>query len=161
MTTSEVTNLAKEAIRLASTAGLGKDVIDLLTTKLDLLTQELAITKAQLSDAKSENTKLKTENEELKEQIQNIIPRPDRLKKKTVETLLHFFKEAGAISSERISELLGVEKSVADYHVDILKAEGFVRRYSMGVRVMGGYTPPKYIITDSGRAYVIEKDIGG
>jgi len=40
------TDTAKEIIRMASTAGLSKDVIDLMTTKMDFLT--------------SENTELKT-----------------------------------------------------------------------------------------------------
>ena len=58
---------AKEIIRSCQTAGLSKDVIDLMEKKLLLLTEQIAV----LTD---ENTKLKLENNQLRIQVQNLHP---------------------------------------------------------------------------------------
>src|SRR6266436_2685608 len=56
--------LAKDAARIASTATLSKDVIDLLQTKLSLLTEQTA-------GLEKENAELKAENANLRNQLQD------------------------------------------------------------------------------------------
>jgi hypothetical protein len=61
------TDTAKEIIRIGSTAGLSKDVIDLLEKKLVLLTEQVAL-------LTSENMQLKLENGQLRTQLKNSQP---------------------------------------------------------------------------------------
>ena len=58
---------AKEIVRLGSTAGLSKDVIDLLEKKTALLTEEIASLRAKVS-------RLETENADLRAQLQRAQP---------------------------------------------------------------------------------------
>ena len=60
-------NAVKEVVRIATTAGLSKDVIDLMEKKLALLT-------AELSQANTRISKFEIENRQLKTQIQNSQP---------------------------------------------------------------------------------------
>ena len=61
------TDTVKELIRIANTAGLSKDVIDLMEKKLALLTAELVQANMRISQFEIENRQLKT-------QIQNSKP---------------------------------------------------------------------------------------
>lgn len=61
---------AKDIARIASTAGLGKDVIDLLEKKAALLTEEIASLRAKVS-------RLETENTDLRQQLQRAQPQSD------------------------------------------------------------------------------------
>ena len=58
---------AKEIVRIGSTAGLSKDVIDLLEKKSALLTE-------QVSALERENTRLTTEVAQLRQQLQQLQP---------------------------------------------------------------------------------------
>ena len=58
---------AKEIVRIGSTAGLSKDVIDLLEKKATLLAEKIA-------DLEKENGQLKTENVQLRIQLQRTQP---------------------------------------------------------------------------------------
>jgi hypothetical protein len=58
---------AKELIRVATTAGLSKDVIDLLEKKASLLVEENAVLASKIS-------RLEIENGQLKTQLQNSQP---------------------------------------------------------------------------------------
>ncbi|MGD0017298.1 MAG: hypothetical protein ABSC38_07270 [Verrucomicrobiia bacterium] len=53
-----VSDTAKDVIRIASTAGLSKDVIDLMEKKLSLLTEELQSAQARIKELESENADL-------------------------------------------------------------------------------------------------------
>ena len=61
------TSAAKEVIRIATTAGLSKDVIDLMEKKLSLLA-------AELSQANTRISQFEIENRQLKTQLQNSQP---------------------------------------------------------------------------------------
>ena len=58
---------AKEIVRIGSTAGLSKDVIDLLEKKVTLLTEEIA-------NLRTEVSRLQIENENLHAQLQHTQP---------------------------------------------------------------------------------------
>lgn len=60
-------DIAKDIIRIGSTAGLQKDVIDLLTTKLGVITDELTLAQKRVSQLEAENGQLRT-------QLKNVQP---------------------------------------------------------------------------------------
>ena len=155
MTPSDISSLTKDAIRLVSTAGLGKDVIDLLTAKLEILRDELSATKELLSDAKSENADLKIENAELKKQIQNFIPRSEMLEHETHSILELFFKHDEA-SASGISSHIGMELGMVNYHIDILRELKFIAQSRFAVGGIGAM----YRIRPEGRAYIVKQKRG-
>lgn len=72
---------AKEIVRIGSTAGLSKDVIDLLEKKLALITGELEISQRKTVSLESQMlvlttkaTKLEIENRQLRAQLHNSPP---------------------------------------------------------------------------------------
>ena len=75
---------AKEIVRIGSTAGLGKDVVDLLEKKVALLTGELfdahrkiALLTGELSDAHRKIASLEAEVAQLRQQLQRAQPQSD------------------------------------------------------------------------------------
>ena len=70
-----VETAAKEFIRTATTAGLSKDVIDLLEKKAALLTQQIAVLETENSTLTEEVSRLKTENAQLKNELRNSQPK--------------------------------------------------------------------------------------
>ena len=58
-------DIAKDILRIAGTAGLAKDVIDLLEKKLAILEKEQAMLTHELALAKLKITKLESENNQL------------------------------------------------------------------------------------------------
>jgi hypothetical protein len=62
---------AKEIVRLGSTAGLSKDVIDLMEKKLVLLTDELEVSNRKNVSLETKVSKLEIENAQLRAQINN------------------------------------------------------------------------------------------
>lgn len=66
--------LGKEIIRIGTTAGLSKDVIDLLQTKLAIVTEEFAILSEENLRLKAENADLQHENIQLKQKLADLDP---------------------------------------------------------------------------------------
>jgi hypothetical protein len=69
-----ITETAKEVIRIANTAGLSKDVIDLLEKKLALLTGELEASARKISLLESRIFQLEKDNTNLRGQLENLQP---------------------------------------------------------------------------------------
>jgi hypothetical protein len=69
-----VVEAAKEIIRVGTTAGLSKDVIDLLEKKLWLLTDEMSLLVKKNAELVAKASALETENSNLRAQIQNLQP---------------------------------------------------------------------------------------
>ena len=141
MNAHDAVGLAKDAIRLVSTAGLGKDVIDLLEKKLSLLTEELEL-------AKSENTNLKAENSDLKKKLGALEPQ-EGIPVEAVQILKIFFDRARAFLATDIEAMTGMKKSVVDYHFGILRKSGLLK---VGMSLDG---PQPYFITDKGREFIV------
>lgn len=57
---------AREILRISSTAGLSKDVIDLLEKKVALLTEEIASLRAEISRLQTENANLRAKPQHAK-----------------------------------------------------------------------------------------------
>src|SRR5437762_12295696 len=65
---------AKEIVRIGSTAGLSKDVVDLLEEKSVLLAEQVATLEREKAELKSENARLKAEIAQLHQQLHDAEP---------------------------------------------------------------------------------------
>jgi regulator of replication initiation timing len=140
----------KDVVRIVTTGGHAKDVIDPLQTKLSLLTEQVAA-------LEKENRNLKTENDNLRTQLQNTRPKSEELSQKTEDILKAFFNRADEFSLQDIARLFHMQQSVADYHLDVLRKLKFIK--SHGIGFMG--STPTYIMTPAGREYVVKNLTSG
>jgi hypothetical protein len=150
MTPGDASNLAKEALRLVTTAGLSKDVIDLLEKKLSLIGDELAQVTAR-------SQKFERENAELKEHLQTLLSRHDSLDDTTEKVLRLFFESSRDLSVPAVARATGQKEGVAHYHVDVLCERGFVRRIRPEIIVHDSVTPAAFGLTKEGRAFIVQK----
>jgi chromosome segregation ATPase len=136
-------DIAKDAIRIATTAGLSKDVIDLLEKKIALLTEQIAT--------------LETEKANLKEKLADLEQQLDRLRSKEElhQDAIRFLKalfQSGELPLSEIARIIGVNKGIAEYHRDqLLKAEmiGYPMMVTRGQE-------PSVMLESKGRAYLVE-----
>lgn len=109
---------AKEIVRLGSTAGLSKDVIDLLEKKASLLAEKVLV-------LERENAQLKLECGQLRQQLQH--PKPIReLSDAQKKVLVHLMQDEAGLTVEEIAQSIGDIPSMARHHCDELKNIGFV-----------------------------------
>ena len=146
-------DLAKEAIRIANTAGLSKDVIDLLKEKINLLDDKVK----SLTD---ENNSLKAENYDLKKRIDAVEqtqstsqPRPEGFDETTEAILDILFEYSNGISMESIAQRLGQKIGIIQYHFDLLFKAKFARQHTAGFNNSG-----TFVLTSRGRAYIINRN---
>jgi regulator of replication initiation timing len=139
----------KDVVRIVTTGGHAKDVIDPLQTKLSLLTEQIAA-------LEKENTTLRNENHNLKTRLPNARPKNEELSPKTEDILKAVFDRAGEFSVQYIARLFRMQPSVVYYHLDVLKKRKFIKTHGIGF--MG--STPTYIITPAGREYVV-KNLSG
>jgi regulator of replication initiation timing len=156
------TETIKEIVRTASTAGLAKDVIDLLQAKTTLIAEQVTALEKDNAALAQENTtllrenrNLKLENENLQKQLQNSRPKDDEVSQKTKDILIYFFKRAKDVSDGEIANRFQMELSMASYHTDILLKKRFIEQFTIGYEA-GGAT---YGLTDKGRKYVVENGL--
>ena len=157
----------KDVVRIATTAGLAKDVIDLLQAKTTLLTEQVAALQEENTTLLRENRNLATENQQLKTQLQNARPKGDGLEPKTQEILKYFFDNAREISVAEIARRFNMNLGVANYHTDALSEKKLISYCSVGMVIMGGFGDDsdggddsmKYDITAKGRKYVFESGL--
>jgi RIO-like serine/threonine protein kinase len=146
MTGMSAIETAKEIVRITSTAGLSKDVIDLLEKKNALLAEQI--------------TSLETENANLKEKITNLQQQLDRLCPKengldeTEVRFLQLLTQRNWTPIESIAAALSIAKVKAEYHRDVLTKARLIR---MPMVVQVGYET--YGLTEAGRAYLAKRDL--
>jgi len=138
------TDIAKEIIRIANTATLGKDVIDLLKEKVALLTEEIDTLRSKVSS-------LEVENADLKARLQSLQP-GDALPKETADVLQFFFDQGRELSIEQVAQRFQFQMSVAEYHFDVLRKRRFVRP----TRAISARSSGAYGLTQEGRGYVMQ-----
>jgi DNA-binding MarR family transcriptional regulator len=141
-------DIAKDAIRIVTTAGLSKD--DLLDKKVALLTNEIVTLAQNLAASEAENVDLKNKVTDLEQQLASLRPKgelhPDAIR------FLKMLFEHGALPVTQIAAILRISKGMAEYHRDeLLKAEMIV--YPKVVR-FGRI--PELLIQAKGRAYLVE-----
>jgi DNA-binding MarR family transcriptional regulator len=135
---------AKEIARIASTATLGKDVIDLLEKKVALLAEQV--------------TTLETENTNLKQKITNLeqehagVPPKGELHPDAIRFLKLLFKHDRGMTISQIAGSLGISKGMAEYHHDVLVEAGMV---SSPV-IMPMRSELTVFLRAKGRAYLVE-----
>jgi hypothetical protein len=143
---------AKEIVRIGSTAGLGKDVIDLLEKKTALLTE-------QVSALDRENVQLREEVVQLRQQLQRLQP-VDGILKETSDVLKCFFDQGRELSVEHVARHFQFQMSVAESHFDVLFKREFVRQTRMGSETYGRSRPAMFGLTSEGRSYVMQNRAG-
>jgi septal ring factor EnvC (AmiA/AmiB activator) len=119
---------AKEIGRIASTASLGKDVIDLLEKKVALLTE-------QVTALETENLNLRQKVYDLEQELERLRPKQDRFEKdaeRILESLFDLSDDEG-IPVEVVGQALGISKSMAKYHCNTLMGADVVHPSGFGV----------------------------
>ena len=153
------TSLAKDALRIVSTAGLSKDVIDLLNLKITLLDEQLTTLTEEVLALKGKNFDLLRELEELKKQQGDLSPFPDEFDETTNRIVTSMFG-ASDVTKEGISRQIGIEFGVAEYHFDLSFREKFIKQTRIGIKSYNGHSPAGYGLTPSGRAYAVKMKKG-
>lgn len=153
------TDLAKDAIRIVSTAGLSKDVIDLLSLKITLLDDKISTLTQEILTLKGKNFDLLRELEELKKQQGDLSPFPDGFND-TTNRIVNMLFGARDVSKEAIAQQLGLEFGIVEYHFDLLFKETFVDQTKIGVHTYNGHSPAGFSLTPEGRAYAVKMKKG-
>lgn len=143
-------DITKSIVRWAGTAGLSKDVIDLLEKKLQLLADQLAIVSKKLLVAEDDKRKLQSENEALIKKLGDLQP-VEALGEQTIAILQFFFDEATDLTAEDVGSRFQLHKSLSDYHFDLLLKRNFIRQtFAIAASCSGAYA-----ITDKGRSFIV------
>jgi DNA-binding MarR family transcriptional regulator len=135
---------AKEIARIASTASLGKDVIELLEKRSDCL-------RSKITTLETENTKLKQEVANLDQQFAGARPKSE-LHPDAIRFLKLLFEHDKGLTVSQIAGSLGISKGMAEYHHDVLLDAEMV---GLSVRMPKG-TALKVSLEAKGRAYLVE-----
>jgi FtsZ-binding cell division protein ZapB len=145
------TETVKDFIRVAQTAGLSKDVIDLLEKKVALLAEQVASLEQENSTLLRENRNLHLVNEDLKKQLDNARPKGDELDELSTKILVSLanFQGGNAITDRELIQQLGIPKAKGDYHFDQLRNRKFIHS-SSGAVGRGAF----YFATTAGREYL-------
>jgi DNA-directed RNA polymerase specialized sigma subunit len=142
------TDIAKEVVRIASTHGLAKDVIDLMEKKLALLTQEVTDLTSKNTILVTRVSQLESDKANLESQIQKLRPESDALDQQSKDILKFFFDRPDGLTSDEIAHRFKLSNSAADYHVDVLFKRKFLQQLSMGMS-------PRCCINHNGREFVM------
>jgi len=103
---------AKEIARIASTASLGKDVIDLFEKKVALLAE-------QVTTLETENANLKQKVANFEQQLAGVRPK-GKLHPDAIKILKLLFENDRDLTISQIAGSLGISKQMAEYHHDVL-----------------------------------------
>src|SRR5438046_468469 len=103
---------AKEIARIASTASLGKDVIELLEKKVGLLAE-------QITTLETENAKLKQKVANLDQQFAGARPKSE-LHPDAIRLLKLLFEHDKGLTVSQVAGSLGMSNGMAEYHHDVL-----------------------------------------
>jgi len=139
---------AKEIARIAVTAGLSSEIIELLEKKGVLLTEQVAV-------LERENAQLKAKVKELEQKLADLSPTPGGLDKVSLDFLKLLF-ERDDLSTETIATSLGISKGMAQYHCDLLSEAEMIQQTRIGYESDFGSSPSAYGILLKGRQYVIK-----
>jgi len=136
--------IAKDAIRIVTTAGLSKDEIDLLKEKVSFLAE-------QITTLETENANLKQKAANFDQQFAGAHPKSE-LHPDTVRFLKLLFEHDTGLTVSQIAYLLGTSEGMTEYHHDVLLDAEMV---GLSVRTPKGRT---LIVSleAKGRAYLVE-----
>jgi len=138
----------KELGRMATTATLTKDVIDLFNQKVELLEKQVATLEQENTALKTQNSNLKAKLYDLEQELTRLKPKDD-LDTQALQFLQILARQSG-LRIEQIAGYLRVSKVRAEYHRDKLKGAGLIG-YHGGVVVIGA---EEYELRSKGREYL-------
>jgi hypothetical protein len=144
-----LSNTAKDVLRVATTAGLSKDVIDLLTAKVSLLDEKLDNASLRISE-------LEAENKELRGKMSDSPSDDDGLDDDCRRILLHFFDTDQGFTIDQIASHFEFHPSVAKAHFDTLRLRTLVHTPTRIVTYGSRVGPAVYTITTDGRALAMK-----
>jgi predicted RNase H-like nuclease (RuvC/YqgF family) len=140
----------KELGRMATTATLTKDVIDLFSQKVELLEKQVATLEQENASLKAEKSNLQKKITDLEEQLDRLQPKeelhPDAIR------LLQLLFQRDNIRISEIAALLGIQKGMAEFHCDVLLAAKMI---GLPMIVTMGQEVP-YHICPKGREYLVK-----
>ena len=134
---------AKEIGRMAATATLSKDVVDLLKERVALLSEQVAA-------LETENTNLKKKVSDLEQELGRIKPKGE-LADDTAKVLKLLFEHDGLTVSQ-LAHALGLSQGMADYHCGVLR-KALMIQFSM-FRSLS--SEDLNYITQKGREYIVK-----
>jgi hypothetical protein len=151
-----VSDTIKDIAHIASTAGISKDVIDLLEKKAALISEQLATLEQENTALLRENRSLKLENENLKTQLQNVRPKSDELEEGAKQILIALANFDGSITASAVIQQLGLPKPQGQYWFDQLHKGGVLGYGPIGTE--DGF--PVYV-NAAGRDYLAKHGLLG
>ncbi|SRR6266542_6109701 len=150
-------DIASDAIRLVTNAGLKKDVVDLLKEKL---TEKISVLENEKSVLQTENVNLKQKTKNFEQQLQGLKPTKIDLEEITVSLLRRLARSGGSTSLERMANELGIPKVVVQHHAHLLESEGMLKMESQnGGQGRYSFSRTECTLTQKGTAYVVENNV--
>jgi regulator of replication initiation timing len=143
---------AKDVVRIASTAGLAKDVIDLMEKKIALLTGEIDDLTLKNTALSKRTSSLVIENSQLRAQLGN--PQPVVLDDACTKMLQAVANATGDITKQDLFEQLGLPLAKGDHLFDQLSEHAFIEQRGMNLMTGG-----RYGATKKGRDYLSRKNL--
>lgn len=134
---------AKELGRMAATATLSKDVIDLFEKKVALLTEQVAA-------LQTENANLKQKVKSLEQELDRFSPKSEELAEIEV-SFLQLLAQRNFMSVREIAASLGISKVKAEHHRDVLEKEALIKAPMAG--------QDAYALAEKGRAYLARRGL--
>jgi hypothetical protein len=144
----------RDLVRFATTAGLSKDVIDLLENKASLLAEQVSALENENTKLVRENRSLTMENQQLITHFQSAQPKEQEIDAKTQEILKFLFRQNGQVAVSELARHFNLKVNVAKYHLEKLVENQYVMCPGF---VMGGGGPLGYSITGEGRKFIMEQ----
>jgi regulator of replication initiation timing len=143
---------AKEVVRIASTAGLDKDVIDLMEKKIALLTGEIGDLTQKNTVLSTKVSSLEIENVQLRTLLGK--PQPVGLDDPSTKMLQAIAKAPDGAKKEDLFAHFGLSLAKGDFHFDQLITHKFIRQTSVNM-----YTGILWGATPAGREYLNQKGL--
>jgi FtsZ-binding cell division protein ZapB len=136
--------IARDAIRIATTAGLSKDVIDLLEKKISLLTEQIAT-------LETENANLTKKVVNLEQEVDRTRPNQSGLDETARKFIKVLFERGSSMDFDHVAAILGVTKGKAAYYIDVLTKHGMI----VGTGVVLDDALGAYELTPQGREFAV------
>ena len=143
---------AKEVVRMAITAGLSKDVIDLMEKKIALLTGEIGDLTQKVELLSTKVSSLEIENGQLRTQLGN--PQAVALGDPPTKMLQAITNAPDGAKKEDLFAHFGLSPGKGDFHFDQLITLKFIRQTSVNM-----YTGILWGATPAGREYLNQRGL--
>ena len=157
------TDTIREFARIAATAGLTKDEIDLMENKATLLVEQIATLERDKAALSQENTALLRENGNLKLEIDNLKNQLQSVRSnETLRIFKYIFEKGKQFSEPEIAKHFQITVSAAAYHIDSLLREKLIQQATMASGAFedtGGDVSAKYEITSDGLTYIVKNGL--